>query len=126
MTTWRKGSQPFLLRQQLIAVAVLACVLFAPSLSFSESRTNEDLVSLEFSALGKRGEAIVRAREQVLEHRELRSRPYHRGRRSPRNRVGRKCIFFLRMIVGGVGEKQARPREQSSRRKCKKQGTLHD
>jgi hypothetical protein len=67
MTTSRKGSQPFLLRQQLIAVAVLACLLFAPSLSFSESRTNEDLVWPEFSALGKRGEAIVRAREQVLE-----------------------------------------------------------
>jgi hypothetical protein len=68
MTSWRKGSQPIVLRQQLIAAAALACVLSGPSLSFAESRTNhEGLVSLEFSALGKRGEAIVRARKQVLE-----------------------------------------------------------
>ena len=68
MTSRRKGSQPLVLRQQLIAVAVLARVLFASGLSFAESRTNHDnLVLLEFSALGKRDEAIVGAREQVLE-----------------------------------------------------------
>ena len=67
MTGWRKGSQPFVPRQQLFAATVLACVWFAPSVSFSAPRTiHEDLVSLEFSALGKRGEAIVRAREQVI------------------------------------------------------------
>ena len=68
MTRRRKRYQRFVLREQLILAAVLSCVLFAPSLSFSECTTNhEDLCSLELLAMGKRGETIARAREQVLE-----------------------------------------------------------
>src|SRR5258705_12415933 len=68
MTGRRKRYRLFVLRQQLIAAAVLSCLLFTPSLSFSECATNhEDLFRLEFSALGKRGETIARARERVLE-----------------------------------------------------------
>jgi hypothetical protein len=56
------------LRQQLIAAAVLSWVLFAPSRSYSEHTPNHDeTVVLELSALGKRGDTITRAREQVLQ-----------------------------------------------------------
>jgi hypothetical protein len=51
-----------------IAAAVLSCVLLAPSPSYSERMPHhDDRVVLELSALGKRGETIVRAREQVLD-----------------------------------------------------------
>jgi hypothetical protein len=66
-TDWRKRRQLFELRQRAI-VASLACVLFVSSPSYSESTSNnEDRVVLELSALGKRGDTIVRAREQVID-----------------------------------------------------------
>ncbi len=52
----------------MIAAAVLARLLFAPNQSYSECRSNyEERVAQELSALGKRGDSIARAREQVLE-----------------------------------------------------------
>ena len=67
VTGWRKRRQFFVLRQRLIAAAVLSCVLFAPSRSYSERTPNHDEgVVLEVSALGKRGDTISRARKQVL------------------------------------------------------------
>ena len=45
-----------------------SCAVFAPTQSYSERAPNkDDCVVLELSALGKRGETIARAREQVLE-----------------------------------------------------------
>ena len=55
-------------RQRLIAAAVLSCVVFAPSRSYSEcTAKQEECIALELSALGKRGDTIARAREQILE-----------------------------------------------------------
>jgi hypothetical protein len=68
VTGWRKRRQLFVPRQRWIAAAVLSCVLIAPSRSYS-GRTpdyHEGAVA-ELSALGKRGDTIVRAREQVLQ-----------------------------------------------------------
>ena len=68
VTAWRKRHQSFVLRRRLIAAAVLSCVLFAPSQSYSECAQNhEERVVLELSALGKQGDTIARARGQVLE-----------------------------------------------------------
>ncbi len=65
---WRKRHQSFVLRRRLIAAAVLSCVLFAPSRSYSERMPNkDDCVVLELSALGKPGDTIARAREQVID-----------------------------------------------------------
>jgi hypothetical protein len=59
--------QFFGLRQRLIAAGILSCLFFAPSRSYSESTPNhDDGVVLELSALGKRGDTVARAREQVL------------------------------------------------------------
>jgi hypothetical protein len=66
-TGWRKR-RFFVPRQRLIAAAVLSCLVFAPTQSYSECTPNkDDCVVLELSALGKRGDTIARAREQVLE-----------------------------------------------------------
>lgn len=55
-------------RRRVIAAAALACALFASSPSYSVSASNyDDGVVRELSALGKRGDTIARAREQVLE-----------------------------------------------------------
>lgn len=69
VTGWRKRRPSFLLRRRLIAAAVLSFVLLAPSRSHSERTPNhdKDRVSLELSAIGKQGDTIARAREQVLE-----------------------------------------------------------
>jgi hypothetical protein len=68
VTGWRKRYQFLVLLRRLIAVAVLSYVLFAPSRSYSERMPNkDDCVVLELSALGKPGDTIARAREQVLE-----------------------------------------------------------
>jgi len=56
-----------LCRASLIAAAVLSCVVFAPTQSYSERTPNKDCVVLELSALGKPGDAIARAREQVID-----------------------------------------------------------
>jgi len=54
-------------RQRLIAAAVLSCLVFAPTQIYSERTPNkDDCIALELSALGKRGDTISRAREQVL------------------------------------------------------------
>jgi hypothetical protein len=68
-TGWRKRYQRFVLRRRLIAAAVVSCLLYTPSQSYSQCTSNyeEERVALELSALGKRGDAIARAREQVLE-----------------------------------------------------------
>jgi hypothetical protein len=64
----RKTRQHFMLRQRVIAAAALSCILFVPSRSNSVPRSNQDeRVLPELSALGKRGDMIARAREQVLE-----------------------------------------------------------
>ena len=66
VTGWRKRYQ--CLRQRLIAAAMLSCVVFAPSQSYSECTANqEECVALELSALGKPGDTIARAREQVID-----------------------------------------------------------
>lgn len=65
---WRKGSQPFVLSRRLIAATVLWCLLCTPSHADSERPSNyEERVARELLVLGKRGDAIARAREQVLE-----------------------------------------------------------
>lgn len=65
---WRKRHQSFVLRRRWIAAAILSCVLFAPSQSYSENAPNhEERVALELSAIGKQGDTIARARGQVLE-----------------------------------------------------------
>jgi hypothetical protein len=67
-TSWRKRRQLYGLRRRVIAAAALACTLFASSPSYSKSASNyDDRVVLELSALGKQGDTIARAREQVLE-----------------------------------------------------------
>jgi hypothetical protein len=67
-TGWWKRYQPFALRRRLIAAAVLSCLLYAPNQSDSKCTSNyEEGIALELSALGKRGDAIARARDQVLE-----------------------------------------------------------
>ena len=64
----RKIRQRSMLRQRVIAAAVFSSIiLFAPSRSDTALRSNQDeRVLLELSALGKHGETIARAREQVL------------------------------------------------------------
>jgi hypothetical protein len=53
---------------KVIAAAVLLCVLFAPSQSYSERTPNrDDCVVLELSTLGKPGDTITRARERVID-----------------------------------------------------------
>jgi hypothetical protein len=68
MTAWRKRRRLSVLRQGVIAAAVLPCVLFASCQSHAERSSNQDeRVVLELSALGRRGDTIARAREQVLD-----------------------------------------------------------
>lgn len=67
-TSWRKRHQLFVMCQRVIAVAILSCVLLAPSRSYSRPTPNHgDRAVLELLASGKRTDAIARAREQVLE-----------------------------------------------------------
>jgi hypothetical protein len=67
-TSRQKRRRRFELRQRVIAAAALACALFAPSPSYSVTASKfDDPVLLELSALGKPGDTIARAREQVLE-----------------------------------------------------------
>ena len=67
-TSWRKRRQLYELRRRVIAAAAFACTLFASSPSYSVSASKfDDRVVLELSALGKQGDTIARAREQVLE-----------------------------------------------------------
>src|SRR6266581_8194734 len=69
VTGWRKRQQFVVLRQRLIAAAVLSCLLFAPSRSYSERRPNKDeCVVLELSALGKQGDTIAREWGPKLHH----------------------------------------------------------
>jgi hypothetical protein len=63
-----KRRQLFQLRQPVFVCAALACTLFASSPCYSVTASNyDDPVVLELSALGKQGDTIARAREQVLE-----------------------------------------------------------
>jgi hypothetical protein len=69
VTGWRKRYQTLVPRQRLLAAAVLSCVVFAPTQSYSERTPNkDDCVVLELSALGKPGDTIARAREQVIDY----------------------------------------------------------
>ena len=64
----RKRSWQFVLRPKWIVAAALSCMLFAPNPSYADRTPDHDeRVVLELSALGKHGDAIARAREQVLE-----------------------------------------------------------
>jgi hypothetical protein len=64
----RRRQRRSALRRLLIRAAAFACALLAASPSYSESASNnDDGVVLELSALGKRGETILRARKQVLD-----------------------------------------------------------
>ncbi len=68
VTGCRKRYQFLVLRQRSIAAAVLSSVVFAPTQSYSECTANqEECVALELSALGKPGDTIARAREQVID-----------------------------------------------------------
>jgi hypothetical protein len=68
VTGWRNRYQFLVLQQRLIAVAVLSYLLFAPSRSYSERMpSKDDCVVLELSGLGKPGDTITRAREQVID-----------------------------------------------------------
>jgi hypothetical protein len=63
-----QSRQFFGLCQRMIAAGILSFLFFAPSRSYSESTPNhDDGVVLELSALGKRGDAIARARAQALQ-----------------------------------------------------------
>jgi len=65
---WRMTRLVFALRQQVLAAAVLVCLLFLSSAVHSETEPNRgERVVLELSALGKHGDEITRARDQVLE-----------------------------------------------------------
>jgi hypothetical protein len=67
-TSRRKRRHLFELGQRVIAAAALACTLFASSPSYSVTASKyDDRAVLELSALGKQGDTIARAREQVLE-----------------------------------------------------------
>ena len=64
---WKRSWQ-FVLRPKWIVAAALACTLFAPNPSYAERTPDSDeRIVLELSALGKHGDTIARAREQVLE-----------------------------------------------------------
>jgi hypothetical protein len=68
VTARRKRHHSFVLRRRLIAAAVLSCVLWAPSQSYSDWAPNhEERVVLKLSARGEQGDTIARARGQVLE-----------------------------------------------------------
>ena len=65
---WRKRSQPFVLSRRLMAATVLWCLLYTPSQADSKRTSKyEERVAQELSVLGKRGDTVARAREQVLE-----------------------------------------------------------
>jgi hypothetical protein len=67
-TSRRKRNQRARLCKLVIGAAAFACALLTSSPSYSESASNNDeRVLLELSALGKRGNTIARAREQVLD-----------------------------------------------------------
>ena len=64
----RKRRQLFDRRRRVITAAALAATLFVSSPSYPESVSKvDDGLMLELSALGKQGDTIARAREQVLE-----------------------------------------------------------
>jgi hypothetical protein len=64
-----QARQRFMLRQRMVAVAVLLGILLAPcqSNSVPSSNNDDDCVAMELSALGKDGDTIARARQQVLD-----------------------------------------------------------
>ena len=65
--SWWKRSCQFVLRPKWIAAAALSCLLFVPNSSHAERTPERDEpILLELSALGKHGDTIARAREQVL------------------------------------------------------------
>jgi hypothetical protein len=67
-TSWRKRRQLSELGRRAIAAAAIACTPFASSPFYLVNASNyDDRVVLELSALGKQGDTIARAREQVLE-----------------------------------------------------------
>jgi hypothetical protein len=64
----RKRNQTFVQRGRVIFAAVLSCVFFASSGTYSQCTPNDDgRVALELANLGKQGDTIARARRQVLE-----------------------------------------------------------
>jgi hypothetical protein len=66
--SWWKRSWQFVLRPKWIVAAVLSCLWLAPSrMNSAPAPDHDERVALELSALGKHGDTIARAREQVLE-----------------------------------------------------------
>lgn len=60
VTGWRKRYQFLVLRQRLIAAAILSCLGFAPTQSYLECMAiREECVALELSALGKPGSIVL-------------------------------------------------------------------
>jgi hypothetical protein len=65
---WRMARLVFALRQQVLAAAVLVCLLFLSSAVHSETEPDRgERVVPELSALSKHADEIARARDQVLE-----------------------------------------------------------
>ena len=68
VTSGRKTRMPFALRKRVLAAAALSCILLTPSRTISAAAPDHDeRIVTELSALGKQGDIIARAREQVLE-----------------------------------------------------------
>jgi hypothetical protein len=60
--------KPYTLRQKVIAAVLLLCAWFSPSESNAALQiiNDEDCVAMELSAMGKPGDTVARARQQVL------------------------------------------------------------
>lgn len=68
VNSWQWTRLVFALRQQVLAAAVLVCLLFLSSAVHSETEPNRgERVVLELSAMSKHADEIARARDQVLE-----------------------------------------------------------
>jgi hypothetical protein len=66
-SSWKRSWQ-FVLRAKWIATAALSCMLFAPNPSYADRTTGRDEPVVQaLAGLGKNGDAIARARDQVLD-----------------------------------------------------------
>lgn len=65
---WRKSSPPVVSSRRLMAATIFWCLWHTPVQADSKRTSNyEERVAQELSLWGKRGDAVARAREQVLE-----------------------------------------------------------
>jgi hypothetical protein len=66
-SSWKRSWQ-LVLRPKWIAAAALSCMLFAPNPSYADQTSDRDEhVVQALTALGKNGDTIARARDQVLD-----------------------------------------------------------